>query len=69
MAVVGETSAPFKKKPARLKDKPRKMWKKPAGGSNVTFGAAGTGHGSTTSNIGSDGLIKFKKKPRRNKTT
>ena len=66
---IGHGSGIYKKPAARIKDMVRKIWKKPKGGGSVTFGAAGTGHGSTTSNIGSDGLVKFKKKPRRNRTT
>lgn len=55
----------YKSKPARIKDKLRKIWKKPAGGGWITFGSGGTGHGSTTSNIGSDGTVPVKKKPAR----
>lgn len=57
--------AEYKSKPARIADKIRKMWKKPAGGGWITFGAAGTGHGSTTSPIGADGTVPQKKKPKR----
>ena len=57
--------ADYKSKPARIVDKVRKMWKKPAGGSSGTFGAAGTGHGSTTSPIGVDDTVAQKKKPPR----
>ena len=56
-------SVPYKKKPARIKDKLRKMWKRPGGGKKIgQFGTAGTG---TISPIGSDGNVPFKKKPPR----
>jgi hypothetical protein len=57
--------AKYKSKPARIADKIRKMWKRPAGGGSVTFGSGGTGHGSTTSDVGSDGEVAYKKKPKR----
>ena len=57
--------ADYKKLPARVKDKVRKIWKKPAGGSWITFGASGTGHGSTTSPLGADSTVPVKKKPKR----
>jgi len=57
--------AEYKSKPARVIDKVRKMWQKPAGGSWITFGAGGTGHGSTTSPLGADGTVAQKKKPKR----
>ena len=57
--------AKYKSKPARIVDKVRKMWKRPKGGASVTFGSGGTGHGSTTSDVGSDGEVPFKKKPKR----
>lgn len=50
---------------ARIKDKLRKMAKWPKGSQSGTFGAAGTGHGSTTSNIGNDDTKAYKKKPPR----
>ena len=62
---VGETTGVYKKPAARIKDKLRKIWKKPSGGSWITFGSGGTGHGSTTSAVGSDGLVPKKKKPAR----
>lgn len=65
MATVGETTGVFKKPVARIKDKVRKMWQKPGGGSWITFGAAGTGDGGTTSPIGADGKVSEKKKPKR----
>ena len=58
-------SVPYKNKPGRVVDKLRKIWKKPAGGSWITFGAAGTGDGGTTSPIGADGKVVIKKKPAR----
>jgi hypothetical protein len=57
--------AKYKSKPARIRDKLRKIWKKPPGGGSVTFGSGGTGHGGTTSPIGSDGEVAYKKKPKR----
>jgi hypothetical protein len=50
---------------ARIKDKVRKMIKWPAGSQSGTFGSAGTGHGGTTSNIGTDNTGPYKKKPAR----
>ena len=35
--VGGETSAPFKSKPARIKDALRKIWKKPPGRSSYPY--------------------------------
>ena len=58
-------SIPYKKLPARVADKVRKMWQKPAGGSWITFGASGTGDGGTTSPLGADGKVAQKKKPGR----
>ncbi len=58
-------SVPYKKLPARVKDMVRKIWQKPAGGGSITFGSGGTGHGSTTSPLGADGEVAFKKKPPR----
>jgi hypothetical protein len=55
----------YKSKPARIKDKVRKMIKWPGGSKTGTFGSAGTGHGGTTSNIGTDNTKPFKKKPPR----
>ena len=59
--------ADYKKKPNRVKDAVRKMWKKPSGGDWITFGAAGTGDGGTTSPIGADGKVAEKKKPKKKK--
>jgi hypothetical protein len=58
-------SVPYKKKPARIQDAVRPMWKKPSGGTSGTFGSGGTGHGSTTSNVGNDSTVPLKKKPKR----
>jgi len=49
----------------RIKDKLRKMVKWPKGSKSGTFGAAGTGHGGTTSPIGTDDTKAYKKKPKR----
>jgi len=49
----------------RVKDKLRKMIKWPKGSGSVTFGSGGTGHGSTTSDMGSDDTKAYKKKPPR----
>ena len=58
-------SEPYKPKPPRAKDKVRKQWQNPAASGSETFGAAGTGHGSTTSPLGADGTVPYKKKPAR----
>lgn len=58
-------SVPYKKKPARVPDKARPMWKRPAGSTSGTFGSGGTGHGGTTSAVGNDGEVPYKKKPKR----
>ena len=66
MAVLGEGSAPFKKKPARVKDKVRPVWKKPSGGTSTgPYGTAGGGSTGTTSPLGSDPTSSYKKKPPR----
>ena len=69
MAVVGETSGEFEKKPARVKDKPRKPRVVIPGGENVNFG---TGVGGITGGTGvpaSTGQKRsYKKKPKRNQT-
>ena len=51
----------------RIRDKLRKIIIWPSGSPSGTFGAAGTGHGSTTSPIGGDDTKPYKKKPTRKK--
>jgi len=53
-------------KPARIKDKLRKIWKRPSGGTGMgPFGSAGGGSTGTTSPLGADPAVPFKKKPKR----
>ena len=59
-------SVPYKPKPPRVKDKVRKIWKKPPfGGGQTPFGSAGTGGTGTTSPLGADGTVPYKKPPPR----
>jgi len=59
-------SVPYKKKPARVKDKLRKMWKRPGGGKKIApFGSAGTDSTGTTSPLGGDSESPYKPKPPR----
>ena len=52
----------YKSKPARIKDKLRKIWKKPSGGGSGTFPG---GHGGTTTTLAVDDTVAYKKKPAR----
>ena len=62
---VGHGSGVYKKPLARIKDKVRAMWKKPAGGNLGPFGSAGGGSTGTTSPLGADSAVTHKKKPAR----
>ncbi len=59
-----EMSIPYKKLPARVKDKVRKMWKKPSSGKAYSDNLAGAGHGSTATGL-NDETVAYKKKPPR----
>ena len=59
-------STPYKPKPGRVKDKLRKMWKKPSGGKKIgPLGSAGGGSTGTTSPLGGDPATAYKPKPPR----
>jgi hypothetical protein len=58
--------AEYKSKPARIADKLRKMIKWPAGSSTLgPFGSGGTDSTGTTSPLGADSAVPYKKKPAR----
>ena len=62
---VGEGSGVYKPKPGRVKDKVRKAWKKISGGDHGPFGSAGGGSTGTTSPLGADSTVPYKKPPPR----
>ena len=58
--------AEYKSKPARIREMVRKLWKRPAGSSAMgPYGAGGTGNTGTTSPLGADDAVSYKKKPAR----